>query len=306
MPATILFVFILMLATLGFSSMVSYENKGALYRQATVEAFYLADGAVERGRARLLSDSGWRGSILGVAEGDGTYDLMIADTTVMAYGALTKIVGTGHVGLADRRVELWTRTEPTAFQYAIFIAGDAEVMGNACLTGEALIVGNAHGATPMQDPHFTCDATYHEFYPATPPPVYTDPAHFPGATYYYVKGSTTAPAQARIYNRSGVDITGTADFSDVLTYASGTFRFDFGNDVEITKYFHPTTGVFQLSAPDTCVVVNFGEIPTANPPGVNGVASLEFTGSGASSIIAATLVRRSCSGSIRPTGAARP
>jgi hypothetical protein len=278
LPATVIFTFIVMIATLGFSSMVSYETRAALNRQATVESFYLADGAVERARARLMNDGDWRGTLSGVPEGDGTYDLAVSDTTLPVIGPAVKIVGTGHVGATDRRVELWAQVESSALEYALFVGGDAEVSGNFCLTGTALVVGDASGSSPAQPPLFTCGGTYREFVTETPPRAYTIPDSFPGATYYSVRGNSTSPARARIYNRLGQDITGATDLSDVLTFGGSTFAFAFDTDAKIGKYFDPTTGIFALGAHDAYVVVDFGEAPTVSPPGANGVARLLFDG----------------------------
>lgn len=291
LPATVIFIFILMIATLGFSSMVTYETKGALYRQSSVEAFHLADGAIERARARMLNDEGWRGALLGVSEGNGTYDLAVRDTTIPVTGTVTKFVGTGHVGLSDRRIELLGAVEPTALRTALFVGGEAGVSGNVQLDGPALIVGDAYGASLAQPPGFIGAGVWRESFAAAPPIIYATADSFPGATYYSVRGSQTIPPQARIYNDAGVDVTPPGvDFADVLTCAGNTFSFRFDSAAKIASYFDPATGVFSVVAPDSCVVVNFGEAPTINPPGISGVTSLYFDGDGASTQIEATLI----------------
>ena len=291
LPATVIFVFVVMIATLGFSSMVTYETKGALYRQASVEAFHLADGAVERAKARLMNDAAWRGAIAGAAEGDGTYDMSVADTSVAAYGPVIKLVGTGHVGLSDRRVEEWVQLDAAALDYALFVGGDAQVPTNLCLSGEALVVGNAYGGSPALPPRFVCGGTYQEFVSETPPGAATDSTSFPGATYYTVRGSSRVPPRALVF-RDGVEVPG-IDFSGVLTYGSNTFRYRWANATVARQWFDPVTGIFRLMPPDSFVVVNFGEMPMVNPPGAAGLSSVLINGqmpSGTPLVISTTII----------------
>ena len=51
------FAFIIIIAGFAIYAVASYETKGALYRQNSSEAFYLADGAIERARAKFLENS---------------------------------------------------------------------------------------------------------------------------------------------------------------------------------------------------------------------------------------------------------
>ena len=55
----VLFALVLLIGGFAFFSLVSGETKNALYRQDSSESFYLADGAIERARAKFLQDGGW-------------------------------------------------------------------------------------------------------------------------------------------------------------------------------------------------------------------------------------------------------
>ena len=79
--AVMIFVLVLTIAGSMFFAMASYETKGAMYRERSSEAFYLADGAVERARAKLLDDRSWRAGWSDVQAGRGHYDLTIRDST---------------------------------------------------------------------------------------------------------------------------------------------------------------------------------------------------------------------------------
>jgi hypothetical protein len=161
--------------------------------------------------------------------------------------------------------------------------GDASIGGNLCIDGAVHVNGNAYGNNPGQDPNFApgCGQEYTEGFAIYPPYIYTDPAHFPNATYYYVKGNKKGSVyQARIYDRFMVDITTSRgdSLTSVTTYSGGTFTYTFNNDTKINNYFNETTGVFRKNAGDVAVVVNFGEPPIVNPPGANGVSALVFDG----------------------------
>ncbi len=299
-----LMVFILVVITVGASmfAMASYETKGALYRQQSHEAFNLAEGAIERARAKLLEDRAWREGWSGVPialqdlGSPATYDLAISDTSLPSLPELRSPVflrAEGHVGNAHRAIELIADLPPTGFDMPFLVMGMAEVGGALQVDGPAHVNEDATGGSGHGEPHIVGDDGYTEGFDLQPPIIYTDPDHFPGATYYYVKGIKVGSVyQARILDRNMNDITGTVDMSPLLSYNSGsnTYTFRFDSDARIAEYFHPTTGVFRMAAGDNSIVVNFGEVPL----GPNGALyqELDFDGTGGVSIPATVINSR--------------
>lgn len=291
LPTVIIFAFILLIAGMSFFSVASYETKGALYREESSEAFYLADGAVERVRAKLLEDRTWRDGWTGVPSGRGTYDLTITDTTWTGFERPVHIVATGHVQHAIRRVDVIADVPATAFELPVLVMGDAEVGGNLCLSGDAHVNGDATGPGGGGDPHFVCGGGFTEGFDIEPPPVYTDPLHFPNATYYYVRGTEAGGfAHATVFDANGVDITGaTGNLADITSYSTAqkTYTFSFDNNTRINQYFDETTGVFRRGAGDIGVVVNFGEMPLDPPQALAHYVVIDGNGS---STVHATII----------------
>ena len=189
------------------------------------------------------------------------------------------------VGRATRNIEVFAQVPPTVFGLAAHVAGDADVNGDICVNGSLHVVGDPDFGA--HDVHLHCGDLTEDF-PLSPPPIYTDPAHFAGATYYYVKGTKIgSDYQARIYDAAGTDITFAMEDSlvGVTSYNAGsqTFAFDFDSDGEVEHYFNETTGIFSRGG-GTGVVVNFGEAAAISPPGVNGISNVILDGK----------VRRSC------------
>lgn len=284
----VVFVMVLMTAGIGFFGLSQSETRNTVARQDSSEAFYLAEGAIERARAVLLQDRSWRtGWISPQPGGRGTYTLAIRDTVYGSTPNAVQIVGTGQVNGSRRRVEVIAEVPPTGFDLGILIQGTGNFNGNVCLTGSTAHINGA-----VTKDKFTCGATYTKGFTITPPPVYTDPAHFPGATYYYVKGNKVGSTwQAKIYNRAGADITGSNTMADVTTYTSSTttFNYNFNSSAKIAKYFDETTGVFKKIAGDAYVVVNFGEAPIVSPPGTNGLSAVTIDGGG-STVVRSTVI----------------
>lgn len=264
--AAVVFAFVLLVAAMAFFSLVSYETKGALYRQDSSESFYLADGAVERTRAKFLEDRSWRDGWMNQSAGRGDYDLTVTDTTYMGEDAV-RLLATGRVGRAERKVEVIADIPPTAFGLTMLVMEDADGNGNLCLGGSAHVNGDADFGP--HDVHLQCGGEYTTGFEITPPPIHTDPGHFPGSTYYYVKGHRIGGTyQARIYDRHMNDITTALEDSlvGIVSYNNGqqTYTFEFRN-ADAETYFDDSTGVFRRNPGDVAAVVNFGET-LGNPP----------------------------------------
>ena len=278
----IIFMFILMIAGAAFFGIGSSETREALRRQRSSEAFYLADGAIDRARAKLLEDRTWRAGWTHAPAGHGTYDLSIVDTTSVGVGDIVRLDATGDVHGARRCIEALAEVPPSYLSLPLLIGGDGDVTGNLCLTGQAHFNGASHS------PHITCGGTYTDGFSVTPPPIYTDPAHFPNATYYYVRGNMIAGQYyARIYSALGQNISvalGDSLTGGIVTYdaATKTFTYHFDTAARINTYFDETSGVFSRAPGATAVVVNFGEPPVLDPPGSQGLAAIAFDGPSAS------------------------
>ncbi len=270
-----LMVFILVVITVCASmfAMASYETKGALHQQHSHEAFNLAEGAIERARAKLLEDRAWREGWTDVPVAfeelgsSATYDLAISDTSLPGLPQLhapVRLRAEGHVGTAHRAIEAIADLPPTGFDMPLFVSGTAEVGGNLTIEGPTHVNGDAAGNNGNGDPHIVSEEGYTEGFELQPPIIYTDPDHFPDATYYYVKGTKVGSTyKARIFDRYMNDITGTTNMTSLMSYSTSTktFTYNFNTAARITQYFHPTTGVFRMASGDQSIVVNFGEQP---------------------------------------------
>ena len=149
--------------------------------------------------------------------------------------------------------------------------------------GDAYVGGAATGIDGTGTPVIVCDGCYSAGPGREAPAIYTDPGHFPGATYYYVKVTKIAEHyHSVILDSNGVDITGANSLDDLMSYDSSTktFGFSFNSSALIDHYFDDATGVFRRDDGDSSVVVNFGEAPLIDPPGPDGVAAISFNNAG--------------------------
>jgi len=271
------FAFVVLIGSAAVVSTTSSEVKVARYQHNSEEAFFLADSAIERARARLIDDRSWRDGWLNMSLGNGTYSLSIADTSVSGVtNDVVRLSASGTVKGADRQIEMLAEIPPSGLGLAFLIGGDAVCIGRVCVTGRAHVNGWAWFSS------FDC-GTLTEGFEVTPPPIFTESIHFPGDTYYYVRGTKIGGVpQARIYDRDGNDIT--TALGDSLTGITSysrylrAFIFNFRPHSEVARYFDQDTGVFRRLMGDTSVVINFGEVPLLDPPGVDGVAHVYLRG----------------------------
>jgi hypothetical protein len=287
----VIFLLVITISGVAFFAMASRESKGALYREASSEAFLIADGAVERVRAKFLEDRTWRTGWMNESVGRGTYDVALTDTTFDGEPDVVQIITTGRVENAIRKIEVMAKVPPTGFGVGILIVGDADVNGNLCLLGDIHVNGDSDFGP--NDVHLKCGGEITAGFDIEPQMMFTEPDRYPDATYYYVRGNKIgSDYQARIYDRDGVDITTALGDSleDVTSYNNGSkaFEFDFDSDALLEKYFNDSTGVFRRLPGDQSVIVNFGETPIVDPPGVDGVAEVTLDGGGTS--INATII----------------
>ena len=290
--SVVIFIIVILIGGMTFFAMSSYETRQAIYRQNSSEAFYLADGAVERARAAFLADGTWRDGFSDASAGNGEYDLAVTDTTFGGVSDALKLLATGRVRDAVRRIEVIAALKPTALGLTLLVMGDADVGGSLELKdGGSVIHINGDPGTSAQHVQ---NGEVTSGFQIQPPAIFTDPAHFPDATYYFVRGNKIGGQyQARIYNELGIDITTALgdSLTDVTSYdpARKAFTYTFDKQDEIEQYFNDTTGVFKRLPGDRAVVVNFGEMPIVSPPGPLGVSELVFDGN-ANSTIHASIV----------------
>ncbi|MDP6417868.1 MAG: pilus assembly PilX N-terminal domain-containing protein [Candidatus Krumholzibacteria bacterium] len=281
LPTVTLFLMVIGLSATSYYQVSSHETRMALHRQDKLESFYLAEGAVERARARFLENGSWRAGWDSESAGRGLYSLAIEDTTFQGQSGILRLLGSGLVESASAEVEIMAQIIPAAFRFGIYAAGDLTANGNLCLDGLSFAGGSADFGP--NNVHLTCGGEVVEGVAITPPPVFTEGSYYPQDTYYEVRGTEIGGLpQARIFDRYGQDIT--TSLGDSLTSVTdfksknGLFEFEFRNSAEIDFYFNEDTGIFRREPGDQSVVVNFGSAPLLDPPGVLGIADLEFDG----------------------------
>ncbi len=292
LPTVTLFILVIGISGAAFFTIASRETTQARYRQSSSEAFMLADGALERVRAKLLEDRAWREGWSDIALANGSYALSIHDTTFDGHDEAIQILVSGMVENAQRNVEVMALVPPAAFWFGLFVYGDARALGNLCLDGTVFVGGDADFGNG--DVRLACGGVLEEGFDLTPPLVFTEGNWYPDATYYDVRATEIGGTyQARILDRLGFDITSALGDSleNIISYNNGAeiFTYDFDNPSLLDFYFNDATGIFSRDSGDIAVVVNFGSIPLINPPGDAGVSDLVFDGDGGS-IVHATVI----------------
>lgn len=289
------FAFVVLVTGAAVVSMTSSEVRVARHQHDSEEAFYLADSAIERARARLMQDRGWRDGWTDVSFANGSYSLDISDTTVTGVtNDVVRMTATGAVNDASRRIEMIAEIPPSGLGLAMLIGDDCICLGRVCVNGRCHVNDDAWFG--FWNRQFHC-GTLTEGFEITPPPIFTAPAAFPDDTYYYVRGNRIgSTAQARIFDRYGNDITSALGDSlvGVTSYSSysGEFVYAFTNQHVVDQYFNETTGVFRREAGDLGVVVNFGETPVCDPPGDDGTSTVYIKPSASYSIHATIINTR--------------
>jgi hypothetical protein len=278
---TVIMIFILLIMAITFFAMTSYETRQATYRDESSAAFSLADAGVERTRGEFLADGKWRADLTGVALGNGTYDLYVADSTYNGDNAIY-IYSEGHVDRADRAVEVWAEGDDGTppLWAGNNIDGD---QGNLCLDGWAHANNDADFG--RNDSHLnggSCDGVgdYSDGEVIRPPIMYTEPANYPGATYYfvnYVPAVGPNPAFAEILDAAGNVLDLGDDLSTQIKVTGGNVAIEFVNQ-DLETYFDPSTGIFRPLGGDSTVVLNFAERPMGGvlQPNPGGYVTVGF------------------------------
>ena len=297
--AVLIFALVASLTGLAFFSMTSYEFKGARDRQESSEAFYLADGGIDRARGELLEDNQWRASIPTTVLGSGNYNLTVQDT-VMAGEDRVFLHAEGYVGEAARGVEVVGDVLSVIEALALFASRNIDANGNLNVGGHIHI--NGDGDFGPGDSHLK-SGTYDEGYGIDPPAVYTEPGNFPNSTVYRVIGYPVPPNKAkalidkwdRVNDQWEPVLTDSIPQSIVAfvvpdaQYPDGHYEFDFkktGGNSAIENYFDYSTGVFRPDPGDNGVVVDFGW----PQPGTQTVANIALNNSNTDITLRATII----------------
>jgi len=298
--AVTVFVFVVILGGMAIFSTTSSESRLATYGQESTEAFYLADGAIERARARLSNDSDWRTGWNNVAAGNGTYSLTLRDTLVGGDPGVA-MTAIGEVRRARRAIEAVAELPATGTPLAVWSDRWAYILGRVWIYDRAHCNGNVwtgFGNNGIQAGTLTDEPNIPML------SMYTTADRFPNTTYYDVRCVTGGgPARAVIRDGDGNDITAVLgdDMHTVVQFSNASRRFTitFNGVGNFNRYFHPTTGLFVKAPGDSAVVVNFGNPPEAGPPGTRDTVAIYLLGSNSANmpIITQTLINTRFTGS---------
>jgi hypothetical protein len=275
--AVTMFVFVVIIGSVAVFSTTSSETILAHHDLEKVQALFLADGAVERARARLSSEIDWRDGWTNESLGDGTYSLTISDTTINSLAGV-KMLADGTVGTVRRRLEVVAQTPPADGQYATYAGEDLYVSRHLFVEPGIHVRGTSNiDSDDLRNGDLTTGPN------PSPPRMHTEPSHWPDTTFYRVvpmlSGSTP---YAVVLDRDGNDITSTMsrNIASVMTYDSSTqtFSYDFTGNSDVSDWFDVDSGVFVKSPGDGSVVVDFGQA-AGTAPFLNARSDIYMAGS---------------------------
>ena len=126
--AVTVFVFVVVVGSIAIFTTTSSETLLSTYGQESNEAFYLADGAIERARARLSNNKEWRDGWTDIAAGNGTYTLSLRDTTVSG-GPGVAMTAIGEVGRARRAIAAVAELPASGTPLAVWSQRSASTLG---------------------------------------------------------------------------------------------------------------------------------------------------------------------------------
>lgn len=275
MITVLIFSFVFIVGMMAFFTVAGYEANQAEMREHTTRAFFLADGAIERAKAELLQDGRWDDGYAWVNYEGGRYKLTVSDTTWHGQD-VTRFYSEGVFGRNKRDVEVFANIVPPGFEIAILALGNIETRGNITL------VGQAHANMAIDGSHFQGDGTFDGGYVLKPPPAFTEPDSFPGATYYYVTAQRAPTEELYIKDRNDSTLftfVGNVTSHAELTWAIDnnrvlTINYNMGNGVP--HALDPAAGIFVKSGSDTAVVINFGR----GTPGKHDLTNINLSATG--------------------------
>ncbi|MFO7653332.1 MAG: hypothetical protein R6X25_05850 [Candidatus Krumholzibacteriia bacterium] len=300
----VVFTFIIGLCGMAFFAMASHETNQAIYREESAEAFALADGAIERARARFLVDRLWTAGF-DTTTGRGSYTLDVeripyTDPLGVTHDQTVRLLASGTVGRATRNIEVYSALPLTAYGLMFLVCGTMTVQGNMNIYGGASHINDV--ADFGRDDVHLREGSYTSGFTLLPPVAQTDPIYYPGATYYRVRACDPGGnLHARVEwwdpgSGNYVDVTtAKGDSLDSVIAPDGTnFYYGFLDPAVLRHYFDVDSGIFNRVGGDATVIVNFGEPPvpsaTLDP---TAVSSVDFKAQGAY-IMRSTIINTRC------------
>jgi hypothetical protein len=257
----LVFSFVFIVGVMAFFAVASYEANQTEVREHSTRAFYLADGAIDRAKVDLLANGRWDDGYAWTNFDGGSYKLTVNQDTTWNGQPAAWFYAEGRFGRTKRDVEVFADIVPPAWEIAILALGDINTQGNICLDG------HAHANEEMDGDNFRddCPGTFDGGYTILPPPAYTEPDSFPGATYYYVTAQRTPTKQLYVKDRNGATLytyTHPASPHPEITWDinnSQVLSIDYRLNGPGPHALDDTVGVFVMQGADTAVVINFGE-----------------------------------------------
>jgi hypothetical protein len=258
----LVFSFIFLILTMTFFTVAGYEAGQAENRENSTRAFYMADGAIEKAKSKLLEDGFWTAGFPKTGQDGGFYKLTV-DTALYQGAYHKRFYAEGYFGRTKRDVEVIADIVPATLGLAIYARSNIELRGNICLDGHAHADEEIDG-----EEHFDtdCGPTWSSGTDVDPPPVYIEPDSFPGATYYYVTANARPgnnPDTLFFMDRNFNNIPGKLWVNTAEPHPDFDWSFDNNSgQLNITirnaAIFDTAGTVFPKNPGDSTVVINFG------------------------------------------------
>ena len=259
MITVLIFSLVFIIGMLAFFTVAGYEANQAEVREHTTRAFFLADGAIERAKGELLRDGRWDDGYAWTNADGGRYKLTVSSTTWQGQPA-SRFYAESVFGRSKRDVEVFADISPPGFGIAILALGSITTRGNVSL------VGHAHANGDMDGNHFVPGSgTFDGEYVLTPPPAFTEPDSFPGATYYFVTAERVPSKTLFVKDRNGDTLAsfpfGTSPHSEITwdINNANVLTFDYKLNGPGPHALDDSLGVFIRQGADSAVVINFGQ-----------------------------------------------
>lgn len=262
----LVFAFIFLVGTMTFFTLAGYESGLAESRENSSRAFFIAEAGIERCKDKLLEDGHWAAGLDSVPFDGGFYSVTV-DTVMFEDSLRTRFYSEGHFQGSKRDVEVIANIKAATLGLAIYARNDMILQGNICLDGFA----HANDEI-INDDHFVesdaCDGMWDSGYGMDPPPAYTHPDSFPGATYYYIAANDGPGKQDTLFIKDrnwntlsyyvkGVTVPGRPHPDMDWSYEpenGGTLNLE----LKPTNALDQAVGAFPRAVGDFTVVINFG------------------------------------------------
>lgn len=278
--------FIFAILAISVFAIAYYEYGQVTYRDQSASAFWLADAAIEHAKGEIFLDTLWAAGFDSIARAEGWYSLSVSETTFEGNPA-TYLYAQGFVprpggGYVERDIEVFADVGPSLMEFALFSMHDIEARGTPGVCGLVHANGDVDdGGNSFDELADSCEGRgdhISDGFVVYPPGMRTEPAYYPGTTYYYVLGELVhadGPGNAWIASanlagasptdtlwlRTGLPVRKVDQVSTTYSANPPRLSFDFAGPAQIAAMFDWATGSCFLStaAGDSNVIVNFGE-----------------------------------------------